>query len=363
MGKVSDEQIIKAFLFTVEEYKRFAKCFPVLKKHTLLDDYNENDYVAVQTKLMILRKYSYRPDSVYIPKVLESAKNLYKGLDVLLTDIQSRYDDIEKNQLQAVLSDGNKLSLFEMQECVVYGLYLHADQDKIEKLLNSNEALQFTMNRKYVEDLEELLLEIYDLLIIKVEEKYQRKQYQKAPAIFAGDIENNKQEIKGSPFWANLYGKDATEEELREIFFENTEEDMIIILKCLAFLTEGKKDNYSISALEELVFPPTREQWGDFSQLNYMCKNELSKVGWSTKVRYNEEHNMAYVHLYPNVEEPFLLEQPHVIMDLTVITLVRENDTYGWRIFAIGGKIDNYKENISLREWFRRVLDKNRKND
>lgn len=81
-----------------------------------------------------------------------------------------------------------------------------------------------------------------------------------------------------------------------------------------------------------------------------MCKNELSKVVWSTKVRYNEEHNMAYVHLYPNVEEPFLLEQSHVIMDLTVITLVRENDTYGWKIFAIGGKIDNYKENISLRE-------------
>ena len=344
MGKVSDEQIIKAFLFTVEEYKRFAKCFPVIKKHTLLDDYNENDYVAVQTKLMILRKYSYRSDSVYIPKVLESAKNLYNELDVLLTDIQSRYDDIEKNQLQAVLSDGRKLSLFEMQECVVYGLYLHADQDKIEKLLNSNEALQFTMNRKYVEDLEELLLEIYDLLIIKVEEKYQRKQYQKAPVIFTGDIENNKHEIKGSPFWSNLYGKDATEEELRKIFFENTEEDMIIILMCIAFLT-------------------TREQWGDFSQLNNMCKNELSKVGWSTKVRYNEEHNMAYVHLYPNVEEPFLLEQPHVIMDLTVITLVRENDTYGWRIFAIGGKMDNYKENISLREWVRRIIDKNRKND
>lgn len=89
----------------------------------------------MQTKLMILRKYSYRPDTVYIPKVIEASKNLYKDLTIYLTDIQSRYDDIEKNQLQAVLSDGSKLSLFEMQECVVYGLYLHADGDKIEKLL------------------------------------------------------------------------------------------------------------------------------------------------------------------------------------------------------------------------------------
>lgn len=363
MGKISDEQIIKEFLFTVEEYKRFAKYFPVVEKHTLLDDYNENDYVAVHTKLMILRKYSYRSDAVYIPKIIESAKKLYKDLDKLLTDLQSRYNQIEKNQLQAVLSDGNKLSLFEIQECVIYGLYLHADEDKIVKLLSSNEALCFSMNRKFVEDLEELLLEIYEILIIKTKEKYQRKQYQKAAVIFAGDVENNQQEIKGSPFWSNLYGKDATEEELEKIFFENTEEDILILLKCLAFLTEGKKDNYSIEAIEELVFPPTRKQWGDFSHLNNMCKNELAQVGWSTKVRYNNEHNMAYVHLYPNVEEPFLLEQPHVISDLTVITLVYENDIYGWRIFAIGGKVDNYKENISIREWLRRVLGKNKEND
>ena len=47
----------------------------------------------------------------------------------------------------------------------------------------------------------------------------------------------------------------------------------------------------------------------------------------------------------------------------TDLTLVYENDTYGWRIFAIGGKVDNYKENISLEEWFRRVFKKNRKVD
>ncbi len=122
MRKISDELIIKAFLFTVEEYKRFAKYFPVIKKHTLYDDYKEDDYVAVPTKLMILRKYSYRSDTVYISKVIEAAKNLHKDIDKLLTDIQSRYDNIEKNQLQAVFSDGSKLSLFEIQECVVYGL-------------------------------------------------------------------------------------------------------------------------------------------------------------------------------------------------------------------------------------------------
>ena len=229
-----------------------------------------------------------------------------------------------------------------MQECVMYGLYLHADEDKIGKLLCLDEALYFSMNRKFVEELEVLLLEIYELLNKSVAEKYQRIKYQKAPVIFTGDVEHCKQEIIGSPFWGNLYGKDANEQDLKNIIWESTEEDNKIILKCLEFLNEAAKDNFSRSILEELVFPPTQEQWGDFSQLNIMCKNELSQYGGSTRVRYNDKHNMAYYYLYPNVEKAFSLEQPHIISNLTIITLVYENDAYGWRIFAIGGKVDDY---------------------
>ncbi|MGN0410434.1 MAG: hypothetical protein ACI4E3_08545 [Candidatus Fimousia sp.] len=75
-------------------------------------------------------------------------------------------------------------------------------------------------------------------------------------------------------------------------------------------------------------------------------------------MRYNDKHDMAYVHLFPNIDEPFLLDQPHVITELSVITLVHENPKYGWRIFAIGGKVDEYKEEISILEGFRRVFGK-----
>lgn len=50
------------------------------------------------------------------------------------------------------------------------------------------------------------------------------------------------------------------------------------------------------------------------------------------------------------------MDQSHIISNLTIITLVYENDAYGWRIFAIGGKEDNYKENISIWELFKRII-------
>lgn len=357
-NKLSDKQIIKSFLYTVEEYKRFEKSIPTEKNHLLLDTYTEADYIGIQTKLMILRKYSYYRDLVYIPTVIESAKKMFPVLGDALGAIKKKYDEVEKNQLQSISSEGNKMSLFEMQECVLYGLYLHADEDKIIKLLDLNEALYFSMTRKFVEELEVVLLELYELLVTRIDDKYERKKSQKAPVIFAGNLEQSKQEVKGSPYWGNLYGKDATDEDLLETLLDNSEEDMLILLKCLAFLNEAKKDDYSIEILEGFVFPPTREQWGDFSMLSEACRNDLSNVGWSTRVRYNNKHDMAYVHLFPNIDEPFLLDQPHVITELSVITLVHENPKYGWRIFAIGGKVDEYKEEISILEGFRRVFGK-----
>lgn len=112
--QLSEKQIVKAILFTVKEYKRFVEYFGPKNKHTLLDGFTEEDYIAVQTKLMILRKYSYNRDVVYIPKVIEASRTLFQDLENDLNELQIKYDDIEKNQLQSILGDGSKLSLFEM---------------------------------------------------------------------------------------------------------------------------------------------------------------------------------------------------------------------------------------------------------
>lgn len=361
MIKVPDEQVIKAFLFTVEEFKRFSDFFAVKKQKTLLDDYTEKEYVAIQTKLVLLRKYSFIRESVYIPNVIKAAKNMYPELKENLSEIEKRYNDIEKNQLQAVLADGNKLALFELQENVVYGIYLHADIDKIENLLKTNEALYFAMTRRFVDEVEEIVFQIYELLDIRISDKFERMQLEKASVIFAGKTENSKQEITGSPFWGNIYGRDATDEDIEKIAKASSLEDIEILLKSLAFVKELEKDDYSIEKLDALVFPPTRDDWGDFSGVRKALKHETEHIGWSTRVRYNERHDMAYVNLYPNVKEAFILDQPHIVTGISTITLVKENNEYGWRIFAIGDKVKDYKKESTLGKWFKSAFKKKKR--
>lgn len=354
--EISNKQIVKAFLFTVEEYKRFADFFAVSDKHSLLDGYNEEEYVAVQTKLMVLRKYSYNRDAVYVPKVIEAGQILFPQMCEALEKINKKYIELEKNQLHAVLSDGTKLTLYQMQECIIYGMYLHADEDKIEKILNADATLCFSMTRKFVEEIQIIIFEIYDLLAQVMEEKYVKGEAKKASVIYTGEIEGAVQEITGSSYWSNLYGRDATNEEVIKIFNDGTDEDRLILIMSIIFLNELKKENYSVEVLENLVFPPTRSQWGDFLQISIWCKEQLSKMGYSSKVRYNDKHDIAYVHLFPNVEDAFILDQPHVIKELIVVNFVYESDRYGWRIFSIGERLEKYKENISIGELIRQKL-------
>lgn len=354
--KISDIQTIKNFLFTVEEYQRFAKYFPKRQSQDLLENYCEEEYIGVQTKLMILRKYSYNREAVYIPTLISASKRTFADIEIQLEEIKNAYVDIEKNQLQAVLTDGDKLSLFELQECVVYGVYLHADDDKIQNLLKSNESLLFSMTRKFVEDIEAIVFELYELLSKKVHEKHKRKQPEKAPVIYAGEIDTAKQEITGSPFWGNLYGRNATDEDIMNLIKENSMEDIIILSICLAFFSELEKEEYSSDILEKFVFSSTRSDWGDFSELKKVYTKEMNEIGLSSKVRYNNRHDMAYVHIYPKVKEAFIFDQPHVVTGLTVVTLVKDNEGYGWKILAVGAKKDGYKEKISLEEWLKRIF-------
>lgn len=69
------ENKIKLFLYTVEEYKRFVEYFSLKKEHSLTDSYTNDEYIAIQTKLIILRKFGSKKDVVYIQSILKLAKD------------------------------------------------------------------------------------------------------------------------------------------------------------------------------------------------------------------------------------------------------------------------------------------------
>ena len=46
------------FLYTVDEYKRFADHLHVNNTDGLTGNYSEEDYIGIQVRLMLLRKYT-----------------------------------------------------------------------------------------------------------------------------------------------------------------------------------------------------------------------------------------------------------------------------------------------------------------
>ncbi len=355
-----NSQSLKNFIFTVSEYKRFADYFKTDSGHHLLDDYSSEDYIAIQTKLLLLRKYGSKgqKNTVFLRNVLECAKEEFKEKSREFELLIDKFERVQKNEIETILSDGKSSNLYETIENVMYGLYLHADTKRIEDLLKIDRNLLFVATRKYVEELEEVVLESYDLLFDLVDYKYEQQEYKKAPILAINDKQQDVSaghNIKGSPFWSNLYGKDASQEDFNTIIGTNSLEDNLILIKGIVFLEEGIKDDYNKGFLAKMVFPYTTKDWGDFSSLNSFLK-ELGPLGCSSRVRYNDRHDMAYMNIYQNVDGAFVIDTPQIFYgNAKVLTFVKDKKG-DWKVYCFGDKLDDYKETVSLKEWIKRLL-------
>lgn len=330
---------LKLFTYTVDEYKRFSY---QQSKHELIDGYNEEEYIQVNIKLMLLRKYGTKNQNVYVCNIIQEAIEEYPEKKDKLEILLNEYNKIEAQQLEYVLQDGTKLNLYQTIEDVMYGMYLHADENRINRLNETDENLRFICVRKYVEELEKIILKLDQYLNEYIMIKKEKKENKKQSIVYLGNSKENQQKIKKSPYWSNLYGHDGNDKELEEIIeYSYGKEEFEIISKCLLFLQEIKKDNRCISLIDNLIFPSTKKDWGDYSEVKYYYKT-IKNPGISSKVRYNENHTMAYVRIFPKVDECFIIDTPHIINNIYEISLAKDNEGKEWKIYSFGGHLEKY---------------------
>ena len=363
MGKnknivVDDSIRLKLFLFTAKEYIRFSDYFrSIVEKEDYDGASSENRYIALQTLLLIMRKYSSYSDVTYLKEVLISAEKEHADHLKEFQTLQNRLSSIENADYEVVLSDGSKRSLREAIEDIQYGLYLHAEQRKVEDLIQSDEELFLYVVNDYLTVWDQLIRDTYDVLLPIVPEQYVRRNPTKANIVFKGSNPSQKQEIKNAPYWSNLRGRDVDSIELKNAFNTIPKEDKIILHKVGLFIDEVKKENPNLRVLRKLTFPPFQNDWGDFSKVH----RELSGIefGISNIVRYNENKDIAYVLIMPNVPSGagFLINQPHYSNAIKWISLVNDNKKWGWRIAHIGEKITQYKMSGSLLDWIKYNVD------
>lgn len=324
------------FMYTMKEYQRFSREFC---NHELTDSYDNESYVQVNTKLILLRKYGSRGQTVFIEEIVKEIKELYPDKNEEADNILTEYYDIIAMQIEQILADGTKLNLYETIEDAMYGLYLHADANRIQRLLQTDEQLRFVCIRKYVEDFEKVLFRIMKCLEecgVTLEDSEKERA-----SIIAVGKQWEGQNVKNSPYWSNIYGHDAEAEELDQMYAQLGDEDKNIILRCIIFLEELKKEKPSEKILDQLIFPSTKKDWGDYSEIKKVYLG-IKNPGISYRVRYNEQHTMAYVRILTKLERAFVITSPQIIKDMYEISLVKERDMHEWRIFSFGGHLDSY---------------------
>lgn len=93
--------------------------------------------------------------------------------------------------------------------------------------------------------------------------------------------------------------------------------------------------------MDKLIFTSTKKDWKDYSEAREFFLG-IKNPEISSKVRYNEQHTMAYVRIHPNVEDAFVINSPHIIKDIYEISLVKDHGMVEWKIYSLGGHLDSY---------------------
>ena len=351
MGKKKEKQyndadVLKIFLFTFEEYLKFQVFFTNTAK--LQDGRFDIEYVSLQTRLMLIRKYETKSEPIYLRTVLEAVDRLYPEQATNISALVLQIDEIENNPLELYLCDGTKRNLHEAIEDVIYGMYLHADKSRIESIVKTNMETYLYVVRKYVILWEKVLNESYTLINGLIKDKYSFEASEKASIIFLGNDPTQGQNIKSVPYWSNLRGKDAQTNEIELILNDLSIEEKQILKLITSFLEELSKPNYSIEKLKRMTHPLTRFYWKDFSSIH----EEISHVelGCSTKVRFNDSHDIAYVALFNKFDPDgmFIINQPHYSTDIACIYVKKEKGRNDWKVVSLNIEPDKLIKTVTL---------------
>ena len=107
---------LELFVSTVKEYVRFSNQLPLKRIKTSIDlhIHDEAEYVAIQTRLILLRKYfsENKKNNVYIGNIVEEAKRILPDNKNYLDELMNKFLQIKKQSFEHTLSNGIKLNIY-----------------------------------------------------------------------------------------------------------------------------------------------------------------------------------------------------------------------------------------------------------
>lgn len=341
-------RMLELFQTTVREYMRFSTQLPIdfSRELSLTGEASDSTYVAANTRLMLLRKYTRNGrGSLYLSDIITEAIGRYPAHSEYLAEFQERFYKSCDQSLKHTLANGTERTLDESIDDIMYGLYLHADEERIYRITQDSELLRIYCVLAFVKEIEALVIELYDFFTENGVHCIETVHHLRAPVIHLEAHDAGVERVTASPYWGNLIGHDMNfendAETLSQIFAQQTPEENQIWINARRFLDLLSQDPFSYNEIMSLVYEPNINDWGDFSKAISKYK-AVSSPAISTTVRYNEQRDAAYVYIYPQVVDAFFIDTPQIVTDAYAVTLIKDQSLGEWRVFAFGGRMDPF---------------------
>lgn len=338
---------LELFQTTVMEYKRFAQQLPIAYTEIMSGEMSDSAYVAVHTRLMLLRKYTKKGQgSQYLADVAGEAANQFPQFHEYLSEFQQRFQYACNQSLNHVLADGTSRTLEETISDTMYGLHLHADATRIDRIRQDSELLRVHCIIVFVKEMETLLFELFDFFVAQGIESIEKENHLSAPVIHLESQSTDEKNIAGSAFWKNLIGHDMTDRDmcsqLKNFFERYSPEEIQLWMTASKFTDLLSKGTFSLDEMKEVVYEPTISAWGNFSDAIKYYK-AIPSPGITTTIRYNDRRDTAYIHIHSHVDQGFVIDASQIVTNVYVITLVKDHRIGEWRVFAFGKPVDPIK--------------------
>ena len=111
--EVAYDEILKRFEYTVREYIRF---YDFYRNQDISSENTDAFYIMLQTKLMVLRKYDYNREEIYLEKIFEAINQEYPDLKDKADALKQRFHELSNYCMEVILSDGRKGIIFDNRE-------------------------------------------------------------------------------------------------------------------------------------------------------------------------------------------------------------------------------------------------------
>lgn len=341
---------LAVFVTSMETYLRFADYLPVNEHLAELSsgkrrisettsELDDSDYFGIMVRLMLQRKYFQRsddpkkPNPQFVRNLIEVASRCLPMDDDPWGRVLKRLDELGEQSIQVSLPDGtDRDGYFRNAQDVAYGALLHADADKIKRIIQVPETMQTAYVGEYVMLREGILRELLSSLCMAGVEPLRAHEGEREASVHWGPSGGpDERAISGSPRWAGLTGRDITDDEAAKTLEGKDVDTLSALLACTQFLSELREDDLDVATLGAMVAPWTRNDWGDFSEAARRV-TAINHLGISNDVQFRDDRGEATIKLVPDVEAAFLIDGPQMIC---AGEMCLANTSLGWKVMRV----------------------------